>query len=131
MFITKPNELQKKIVVEFLDNSFDFFETCESRLTRFGVPTKSTYQKIVNLFKKAVPNIGLDVRSMSVELEVLYEAYRYFCSDHLYTLPLLKRQQFSRCLKMLTLHQDHRELIIYRYSRKQYLYVFPLPKKLK
>ena len=129
--MTKMQEekLRIRTVYDFLEAKFGYFENESDKLKSFGIPVKATFSKIIKLFKKRVPGLSKEVQGMCVEIEVLYNNYRYFLSDNRYTIKPVKRQQFSRMLNALSLNKNHREIVIFRYGRRQTRYVFPLPLK--
>lgn len=123
-------QAQKKIVIEFLEDNFGFFEITKSSLLQHGLPVKSTYLKILKLFKKHVPGGMInEVKKMSANIDSLFLAYIEYNAQKMYKVQTLKRKQFSRVLNSLTLIDDGREIVIYRSGRNQNLFVFPLPKK--
>lgn len=127
-----PNSIKKSqqdILREFLLDEYTEFELTDSPLLKLGLPNKETYKKIIALFKKGINKN--EIAKFCVDLDGLYSEYVEYCSNHLYTIPLLTRQQFSRKLSRMTLLDDMRELVLFRYSRKQIKFVFPLLKKNK
>lgn len=127
--IQKIRRTQADIVREFLLDEYVEFEMSESSLLTDEPPVKSTYKKIIDAFKKG--NNQSEIARFCVEVNELFKEYLEYCSNHLYQTNILSKRQFVFCLRKLTLLNDMREVIMFRYSRKQIKYVFPLLKRKK